>query len=203
MSTWTLNTAKDRLNIAAADTTHDVMIQAALDVALKTVELKLSRKLLLRRETISFPMHDLGYIWTDRYPIQKVYSLSGQTHTMRNYTVFPDQGRIYVGGRGDFTLDYDGGYVELPPDLDYVMWAAFDTIYKQMLNPAAGGATVVQGSGEVQSITIQDLGTVRFDVGAKSVGGIGQVSNDPSYWDWLAPWASVLKLYMHPKAMID
>jgi hypothetical protein len=201
--TWTLEAAKERLGIDPADTSHDIEIQTALDVTLVTIETKLSRGLLQQREIMEFPMNDTGYIWVHRFPVQQVYSLTSASHSIRNFTVFPKKARVYVGGAGDYTLDYEGGFQYLPANLEWAMWAAFDLMYEQISNPTAGGATIIQGSGEVQSVTIQDLGTVRFDVGATSVGGIGQVSNDPAYWDWLAPWASVLKLYVHPKAMVD
>jgi hypothetical protein len=65
--------------------------------------------------------------------------------------------------------------------------------------PIAGsGATMIQGSGDVSSVSIADFGTVRFDVGATVAGGGADATygaDTVANWGWLAPWAYILQTY--------
>ena len=60
---------------------------------------------------------------------------------------------------------YEAGYQDLPADLVIALWGIFDVIWAQM----QGGAAVA--AGEIDSITIPDVGTIRYSnstSGAKS-----------------------------------
>jgi hypothetical protein len=77
-------------------------------------------------------------------------------------------------------VSYSGGYKVLPLDLEAALWMLFDGAY----GVVGGGGGAIVGAGDISSITVPDVGTVRFNEGqaangsAASAGG-GGFFNDP------------------------
>jgi hypothetical protein len=82
-------------------------------------------------------------------------------------------------------LDYAGGYQDYPGDLLLALWGMFDVVW-----PSVRGQASVS-SGEIESVTIPDVGTVRFATG-NSGGSSGSNSGDRGVY---GPFVSVLEFY--------
>ena len=108
-----------------------------------------------------------------RYPIETVASIiddKGVDFTL--YHIEPDTGVIHLDARRAFHQAYvtfTGGYDEdaLPGDLLVAFYAVFD----QEWAIHEGGA--VSSSGEISSVSVVDVGTIRYDTGAADTSGEG------------------------------
>jgi hypothetical protein len=167
---WDLATAKARLNIVGA--TQDTQVQAALDTAVAIAENYCGRKFTYAAEMASF-----YYLWgaslqLPRYPIEQVVSV---THTknsqaITNYKVNRSAGLIeFAGFTGGEQIDvsYAGGYKTFPADLEYALWHLFDDTWPGMSGQGGGGSS----AAAVESVTLADVGTVRFASGGAPTGG--------------------------------
>jgi hypothetical protein len=204
---WDLATAKTKVNIAAADTTSDAALQHVLDLVAATVEKLLGRGLFLRRQTDTFYRFDTNGLLLSRYPIRQIYSVNGKSgsfsvHNRMGYLYLDCAPHYFPNGKCCITVDYEGGFSQLPSDLEGALWEAFAFIWTKVDHVTGapvggGGATIVQGKGEVDRITLTDFGTVSFNYGTASVGdsGIAAAAAQQAHWNWLAPWAYLLETY--------
>lgn len=200
---WDINTARQVIGLAANDPSKDVALKKVMDRVLAEIETKLGRGLLFMRETIRVSV-DTNTILLPRYPVWKIYR-PDPTDILLHHRV----GRIRIpwgtfGGKwfgDDVEIDYEGGFRDLPSDLEAAMWEAFLQAWAGVndatgLPVVGGGATIVQGSGEISSVTIDGM-TIRYDVGASIAGGASSSAQASSeaIWGWLAPWESILSTY--------
>jgi hypothetical protein len=97
-----------------------------------------------------------------RYPIIAITSIvDDKSQAFTAYHEEPDTGVIHLDEHRAFhqvTVTFSGGYDEdaLPPDLLMAFYSVFDQEY------ALGEGGVVSASGEIQSVTVADVGTVRY-----------------------------------------
>lgn len=206
-----LPTIKAALGIAAADTTKDAAIARVLSEVMSAVETLLDRDLLQAVVTERYYDLDCGKLWLRRYPLQGVLSVDGQ----------PPNPELVIHKRAGWirdlamchaesvTVEYQGGYDitgtgqdPFPQDLERAILEAFMTKWASSdtatgAPTAAGGAQVVQGSGELKSLTLFDAARLEYDVGSSVVGGesASALASQQAYWGWLAPWASILQAY--------
>jgi len=174
--TFLLADAKTRLGILPGDFTRDVLLQAGLDAALALAETYCDRKFMFTAgevETFNFPFS--ASLQLHRFPLDKVTSVaptgSGALGT-DSYQVAKLSGQVLSSGwfsAKQIDVTYDGGYKVLPPDLLLALWSIFDSVWAAM--PSSGG--VAPSTQAVESVTIPDVGTVRFATGAaaSSSGG--------------------------------
>jgi hypothetical protein len=207
--TWDITTARVVAGVPVGDTTKDAAIQSTMDYVLAVVEKLLGRGLLFKREEITFYEVDTRKIRVPRYPISRVFSMNGHPVTgIVQYRVGWIEVNHSFNRRVTVTVDYEGGYKILPSDLERTLWEIFQTVWEntnqQTGAPVPGsGATVVAGSGDVSSVSFGNFGSVRFDVGATTVGGESSSSStadQQARWGWLAPWAWVLETYRSESA---
>jgi len=171
-------TATARLDLT--DPSKIALLQPALDAAQAIAERYCDRWFDEADETEEIiPVH-LGAVQVKRYPIATVASITaahggviGEKH------IDKPAGLIYLdGGIGshDVSVTYHGGYATLPPDLELALWLIFDGIWPQFNLPVTGGAVTPGGTGAIASVSIPDVGTIRFDNGSSassSAGGAG------------------------------
>ena len=206
---WDLITAKQYLSIPAADTTQDANIQVVLNRVLATVETLLQRKLFLAREIVKFYHLNDRKVLLPRYPIVNVFSINGvtsQTWLVHHRNGWVDLCTTNVAAGkcgGEIAIDYEGGYGTLPPDLEGALWEIFMLAWSG-IDPntggpsQSGGLAVVQGSGDVKSLTVFDAFKVDYDVGTSVSGSSSSsdsLTDEKALWGWLAPWATVLSFY--------
>ena len=173
--TWGISGAKVFLGLpAAVNPVLDPQLQVGLDTALALAELYCNRKFSYTAETATFTHPRSSVLQLSRYPIEQVSNVANDSGAVStaNYHVIFSLGQIvfdgYSGGH-KVMVTYSGGYKVLPPDLLLALWGIFGQVYGSM-NAAGGGAP----SGQVvQSITVPDVGTVRYESSGSSTGGAG------------------------------
>lgn len=173
--------ARERLGYDPLDTSHDTDITNALALALSAIETYLDRKLsYLQGEKQVVRRNLTGIVRVNRYPIEDVQSVTGRTGSIEFDRA---EGLVYTHGShaadGKVEIVYDGGYHfdELPPELLYVLWGVFDVAWPLVTHTGSSAPTVPAGT--IESVSIPDVGTVKFATGAaasmahSSAGGFG------------------------------
>ena len=64
------------------------------------------------------------------------------------------------------TVQYTGGYTNLPDDLLLALWRIFDVIWSDM--PGGGAAAGAAAVDKIKSIEIPDVGRITMDTGGNS-----------------------------------
>jgi hypothetical protein len=171
-----------------------------MEATLEAVQTFLGRELFFQRESARFYHVDTHKLLLPRYPVWNVYSPTCRIVQHRVGWIELDS--MNGLANGTVTVDYEGGYRQLPADLERALWEAWRTLYEASdsstgLPSAASGALLVQGSGDVSKIVYPDGGSVTFDVGTTAASGsdteAGAVQS--GVLGWLAPWAWILSTY--------
>lgn len=166
-----LATAKTRLNIVG--TLQDAAVQASLDTAMALAERYCSRQFTYAAETASFYYPLSTTLQLSRYPLEQVVSIkSGSTNLVStDYKASLGTGQILFSGyRGGDQIDvtYAGGYKTLPADLELALFSIFDAVWAAM--PGAGAGAVSAGGQVINSITVPDVGTIRYESSGAGAG---------------------------------
>jgi hypothetical protein len=184
-----LDEARRRLGIADGDTSQDALITLTLATALSVAETYCNRKFAYAaEEDQTFLRHSGRSLPLWRYPVEKVDWLeriaAGMDSQTAPGTSLPQTTRFdldrrlgYIflleqGWEATYRIRYSGGFKELPFDLELALWGIFTALWPTMSSTIGSGATV--GSGEVASISVPDVGTIRFNTSNGDVsGGVG------------------------------
>lgn len=201
---WDLATAKTMLGIAPGDTTQDAALTSVMDRLIGELEDLLGRGLLLKSTTETFYHVGSRQLRLNRYPIERVDSPACRIVHHRAGWIELDQG---LAPDGAVTVTYTGGFKVLPAALERCLWEILHVVWGGVDHttglPVAGqgGGTVLQGSGDISSVTIDGM-TLRYDVGSTVAGGGGEsaAAAAEKEWGWLAPWATVLSIYRSESA---
>lgn len=198
---WDLATAYVYTGLVAG--TADAALTLALDTVAATIERYLGRGVLKALDQSEIVAYQDGFFFVSRYPITNLKTVDGAVPS--NPTVRQKSGIVELAITpaipGELTVVYDGGYDPLPADLERAMWEIFLKHWSETDavtgGPIAGAGTqVISGSGNVSSVTLQDLGTVRFDVGSTVVSASDSAAADAvALWGPLASWATALAPY--------
>ena len=192
--TFLIANAKTRLGILPADTTKDAFLQSSLDVALSFAETYCDRWFMKQDET-EVLTHDNGVISLHRYPLEVVTAVQGDSSALVGYEIDKPSGLIYTHGYGSHvaTVTYRGGYATLPVDLEFALWAIFDAVWAS--TPGGGGSVGSSGGGggAIESVSIADVGTVKFS----SSGSAGVSAGGGSAFGGMIPASAraILDLY--------
>lgn len=167
-----LTTAKARLGIA--DASKDAKIQGALDAALAIAETYCGRRFMHATETAVFTHPKGSVLQLSRFPIDGITSVqdgSGVNVSVKYHTVFTTGQLIFDGnvGHHQVLVSYSGGYATLPADLELALWALFNETYSAS-DTSAGTSSV---GGTISSVSVPDVGTIKFDTGSSSSSGAG------------------------------
>jgi Phage gp6-like head-tail connector protein len=177
-----LATAKTRLGIA--DTSKDVLIGSVLNAAKSIAENYCDRKFDYAAETATFTHPQGNTLSLPRYPLNSIVSVThGDNATPEATSAYhwiAGTGQIvfdrYLATAHKITVSYTGGYNSLPDDLLIALWRIFDTLWA---DTPGGGAAVggAAGGQAINSITIPDVGTIRYESsgasGGSGAGGVG------------------------------
>lgn len=162
-----LTGARARLNIAAGDTSKDSQINMALDAALAIVENYLDRLLLQKQEAVEVIHQHGDTIQLHRFPIKNIVSVTPsrkhQVHNAAGLIVFDKQHLDR-----NLKVVYVGGFSRLPADLELALWMVFDDMYALQTGGSGGGG---MAAGEISSISIPDVGTIRYATGGTTAAG--------------------------------
>jgi hypothetical protein len=158
-------TAVTRLNIT--DPGMVALAGTTIDTALAVAETYCDRKFMLADEVETF-VHPFAHMLSlQRYPIEELTSVSGSISPDARHIDKPG-GRVIIDGlTADHvvTVTYKGGYAVLPADLELALWMVFDNIWPMV---SGTGSTV---GDRIASVTVPDVGTIKYDMGGASAGG--------------------------------
>jgi hypothetical protein len=189
---WDLETAYVRTGLDQS-ATNDTLLAAAMTASLSVAEVWLNRKLTFSVDLESFPMaYYPDSLTLRRYPLSEIISVTHATEQMvlpleptdrpypGRYVVHADTGLIYFQtpvASQQVVVEYEGGYVEFPADMELALWLIFDEVFGSMA-PDDTDDSSTGDLGAVTSITVPDVGTVRFaTVSTSSVTGAASGSD--------------------------
>jgi hypothetical protein len=183
--------AKKRLSITGA--TQDAELEVALSTAISIAERWCDRGLIYAVEKVVFT-HVLGKeLSLPRFPVESIISLSTKNQNSLDYHLNYQAGFIIfhpgLAAADELTIEYAAGYKNLPLDLELALWLLFDVVWGQL---SGGSASVTVGGGEVTSISVPDVGTIRFS--ASSSRSSSDSSSDSGIIP--APAISLLRPYL-------
>jgi hypothetical protein len=190
---WTLEKAKSILGITG--TTQDVEVELAMLTSMAIAESYCNRKFLRATDNVEFHEHSLDHVLDlKRYPIVQVKVTDLKTDTeipATAYSVYNNHGLVKLRcinpSYTDLAVEVTGGYELLPGDVGAAMYGILQTYWN-----SKGGSTVAPGA--IDSITIPDVGTVRFNNGntsSSSSGGSGLMSQYGSSLSLLDSYRSI------------
>ena len=167
------------------------LIQTAFDTALAVAERYCDRQFLYAADKATFVHPFAPALQLSRYPLEQIVTVTGDNSaSITDYHMEAGTGRVVLDSWAhghQIKVDYAGGYKTLPADLELALWMVFDTIWAQVSSPGGGGGAA---AGGISSVSIPDVGTLRFDTGATPVsGGAGMGGLIPSMAE------SILDLY--------
>ncbi len=179
-----LATAKTRLNIT--DTLSDALITTGINTALAVAERFCDRKFSYASETVKF-YHFFGdTLFLPRYPVESIVTSTGLP---TQYKVHHRLGIIELHSPQEIeeaSISYTGGYKVLPDDLELALWGIFDNLWPSV----KGGASQV-AAGAIDSISIPDVGTIRYNNNAGSGAGSSNANSGGVYGTFF----SILETY--------
>ncbi len=170
-----LATANTRLGLTAGP--QDALVTSALNAALAAAENYCDRRFLYKRDTVAFYDARSNKLLLDRYPIVSVNTIankgSGSLIDASTYHIHDWAGMVIFHGTPFFhelDIDYTGGYQTLPADLELALWIIFDAMWPLYSANSGGGGGAGGVSGAISSISVPDVGTLRFDTGSSGSG---------------------------------
>lgn len=177
--TWDLVGAKARLQIA--DNSKDALIGSVLNAAKSIAENYCDRKFDYTAEIATFTHPHGNTLSLPRYPLVSIVSV---THG-DNATPAATSAYHWIAGTGQIVFDhslsrahkitvsYAGGYTTLPDDLLIALWRIFDALWADTPGGGAAVGAGVVGGQAINSITIPDVGTIRYESSGGGAGGAG------------------------------
>jgi hypothetical protein len=168
--TYDLATARARVSIPDTDTSKDPLLTAALEAALALAESYCDRYFRFKA-TKERAIHFVGgAAQLKRYPLKQVVAAIADGVRLEKYHVESETGRVVGDGflaAHELVIDYEGGYETLPADLELALWLVFDAVW-----PGFNGAGAASSISGVSSISVPDVGTLRFSADS-AAGGSG------------------------------
>jgi hypothetical protein len=172
-------------------------VQPILDAAMALAETYCDRKFMEADEVEQVVPFAGNAIRVIRYPITSVASIVGDTGgAVTGFHVSRDSGVIFMNrghSAAELTVSYKGGYAVLPDVLLLALWALFDSIWAA--TPGAGAAVGAggSGSGDIERITIPDVGSISYRAAGSGGGSSGSVHGAVGFMNDMA--AAILNMY--------
>lgn len=208
---WDLNTARARVGLPFDDNAQDTELTAAMSLALTMAESYCDRRFLHQADAETFRAPFGPTLLVHRYPLRELVSVEaypppavppvapvavpagwsfdarrGIVYTFGGWPGVTPVGSIPapLGMGGGITLNYVGGYEELPADLEAALWFAFDAVWLATPGWGSQGGT----SAPVRSFSIDGM-TINYEVGQSE-------ARAPAAWG-LLPASSVSLLHFY------
>jgi hypothetical protein len=155
-----------RVGLANNDASRDAEIEFAKRSAIALMESYCDRKFPFETDIEQAVHYDGVTLSLRRYPVEKVtIILDNSASEFKDYHLDSDRGLVMLDEyavRHKIKIQYDGGYREgLWPD-DLVL--AFIQLFDQQMATGGGGGGLAAGA--IQSVTLADVGTVRYATGS-------------------------------------
>ncbi len=161
-----LATLRTRIGITdPTDTSKDSSLTYAMTLVTELLEQYLDRKLLMTNDTEKFTHFSGDVLSLHRYPIHSITSINGTTTGLSTkYHWSEETGLVHFDAHvveHELTVVYNGGFATLPDDLVFASLLVFDGVWGSI---TSSGVTVAAGT--IQSVTVADVGTIRYATGA-------------------------------------
>lgn len=163
----TIEQLRVRIGLADNDATRDAEITEAMTAAFALMENYCDRKFDYAADKETETHFDGVTVSLRRYPIDHVISVKDYLlNDVARYHVDEKRGLVmfddYRVTRHKLYIEYEGGYKpdEFPEDLIQAFYPIFD----QLMATGGGGGGLAAGA--IQSVTLADVGTVRYATGA-------------------------------------
>jgi hypothetical protein len=165
-----------RVGLLITDTSKDIEIKGGIDFALAVSEQYCDRRFAWQVETSKFYLTSRAAFVLERAPVTRLRSITSENSIAvpsSKYKMHYNNGTLLFDSQfvtRELEVIYEGGYNEFPADLRIAMWGLFDNYWAEF----GAGARAVDVK-EIQSVTVPDVGTVRyFEKGGSTVDLAGQ-----------------------------
>jgi len=169
---------KTFLGIDLADTTHDLALGLDLKVALTIIETYLDR-IIAKRPVSEEYDHHFGTISLQNTPLDGAVQVTIDGVPQTDYSTYGQHGMVYLTRAGSFDanyvhdwasfkqveITYFAGYDPIPDDLAYAI-----VLTAAGIHAASGGGGAVAGM-EISSMSVPDVGTIRYSSTGGASGG--------------------------------
>ena len=151
-----------RAGLLNTDTSKDAELTASINAVVRLAEQYCNRKFMHSTDKEMFT-HEAGKsLQLHRIPVINVLDTGTKipTHLSK------ESGVLFLDGwNGEHEVEvfYEGGYTDatLPADLELAFLMMFDGVYSSFKG-SGGGASVPAGGGAISSISIPDVGTIKY-----------------------------------------
>lgn len=179
---------KEYLGTDPADTREDGAMSISLNAVGAMIESYLDRVVVARSVTESYE-HYFGTVILSQAPAAGPVTVTADAvDVSADYTLYRDRagaGHLSrLGMRHDIPMDwrayaqvdvtYTGGWASIPEDLTYALLMSAGDYYGVAGTGTVPGGTAA-GTGDIKQLTLYDVGSVSYDVGAadSGTGGTG------------------------------
>lgn len=172
--TFDLQTAYARTGLEETPE-NSAALTGVMAASLTAVEKFLNRLLPFAQETVEVLFQHSRSIQLSRYPVERIVAVSANAG---GYQLHNATGMILFAHNvcsERIQITYEGGYRQLPADLELALWLVFDALLPLAIGDQGGAGS--SGSNAVESVTITGVGTVRF---ATSSSSSSSTSGDPT-----------------------
>ena len=172
-----------RAGLAATDASRDDDVFMVMEITKDVVETYLDRGVVGMDQVDHFVDVHYPSLSLHRYPVHYITEIRSGAGSgslaMSSIVCQHDIGLLKLDRTlfaRELYISYFGGYNTWPAALEWAMWQTFDTLWLEIMGVAGGaggggGGIIVQGSGEVKSVSITGVGKIDYDVGASVAGG--------------------------------
>ncbi len=159
---YDLETARVRIGLNEGDTTKDGMLTIAMNASLGEAQKYCNRQFFFVHEKVEFIHFAANMATLSRYPVRRIFSidLDGNRLSDTQYHTHHSEGKIIFDNRQvahSMVVDYEGGYVQLPSELELALWMMFDIFWASV-----SATTGAQSLGEIKSISVPDVGKIDY-----------------------------------------
>lgn len=198
--TWDCESARRTLGLLDGNTFSDEAIMRCMAIVVSSCENVLGRGLLQQQVTECFSDHCGEIITPYRYPLLSVDSMTFSNRTARykvhhrgGWITFVDS--VYNDSVG---ITYTGGFATIPYDLEQAMFEMLQVVWSNANSDyGVPGQEITTSDGDplVSSVSITDVGTIRYDNDSVSTSANSSGYFETGAWGWLDPWAHTLQYH--------
>lgn len=185
---FTIENLRQRIGLQPTDNSRDADLILAQEMAMSLAERYCDRGFEYKLETELFTHVSGGTISLYRYPVDQIITLDVINGGARAYHLEPKTGLIHFDGdvhEHEITVEYMGGFNPMPPDLMLALLQIFDAVWPLYSGSGGGGPM----AGNIESVTLTGVGTIRYGAGIDSSDDSGSAS------PYIGAAASILSLY--------
>jgi hypothetical protein len=162
MMAYDLAAARVRIGLNESDTTKDAMLTIAMNASLGEAQRYCNRTFFYTQEEAEFIHFSADIAQLGRYPLRQVLSVQADSGLIdaAHYHIHNQEGKIVFDYRvvsHTLRIRYEGGYVQLPSELEVALWLIFDAMWAAL---DVTGSTASTGS--IKTISVPDVGSITY-----------------------------------------